>query len=46
MPNFWIALTILFIDLDRFKQEFESLPISDKTKERVLSLNAREFLDL
>jgi uncharacterized protein len=33
-------------DLARFKEEFESLPISDKTKERVLNLNAREFLGL
>jgi uncharacterized protein len=31
-------------DLARFKQDFESLQISDKTKERVLRLNALEFL--
>ena len=33
-------------DLGRCKQEFESLPISDKTKERVLRSNALEFLGL
>jgi uncharacterized protein len=33
-------------DLARFKQDFESLQISDKTKERVLRLNAFEFLGL
>ena len=33
-------------DLARFKQEFEGLPISDKTKERVLHQNARDFLGL
>jgi uncharacterized protein len=32
--------------LKRFKQDFESLPISDKTKERVLRENAIEFLGL
>jgi uncharacterized protein len=33
-------------DLARFKQEFEQLPIKDKTKERVLRQNAVEFLGL
>jgi predicted TIM-barrel fold metal-dependent hydrolase len=33
-------------DMARFKQEFESLPISDKTRERVLNKNARDFLGL
>jgi predicted TIM-barrel fold metal-dependent hydrolase len=34
------------LDLSRCKKEFEELPISDKSKERVLHLNAREFLGL
>jgi predicted TIM-barrel fold metal-dependent hydrolase len=33
-------------DLKRFKEQFESLEISDKTKERVLRQNAIEFLGL
>jgi hypothetical protein len=33
-------------DLARFKADFESLPISDKTRERVLRSNALEFLGL
>jgi predicted TIM-barrel fold metal-dependent hydrolase len=33
-------------DLGRFKADFESLPISDKTRERVLRSNALEFLGL
>ena len=33
-------------DLGRFKHEFEGLPISDKTKERVLHHNAVDFLGL
>jgi predicted TIM-barrel fold metal-dependent hydrolase len=33
-------------DLVRFKTDFESLEISDKTRERVLHLNAIEFLGL
>ena len=33
-------------DLGRFKHEFESMPISDKTKERVLHHNAVDFLGL
>lgn len=33
-------------DLARYRAEFEDLPISDKAKERVLHLNAREFLGL
>jgi len=33
-------------DLARFKADFESLPVSDKTRERVLRRNALEFLGL
>ena len=33
-------------DLARFRQDFDSLPVSDKTKERVLFHNAAEFLGL
>jgi predicted TIM-barrel fold metal-dependent hydrolase len=33
-------------DLARFKADFEGLPISDRTKERVLRQNALEFLGL
>lgn len=33
-------------DLARYKEDFESLEISDKTRERVLRLNAIEFLGL
>lgn len=33
-------------DLARFKADFESLPISDKTRERVLRRNALEFFGL
>jgi predicted TIM-barrel fold metal-dependent hydrolase len=33
-------------DFARYKQEFEDLPLSDKTKERVLHENAREFFGL
>jgi len=33
-------------DLPRYKKDFESLPISDKTRERVLRLNAEAFLGL
>ena len=33
-------------DLDRCKQDFESLPVSDRTKQRVLQDNALEFLGL
>jgi predicted TIM-barrel fold metal-dependent hydrolase len=33
-------------DLPRYKQDFESLPISDKTRERVLRSNAEAFLGL
>jgi len=33
-------------DLARFKADFEGLPISDKTRERVLRRNALEFLGL
>jgi predicted TIM-barrel fold metal-dependent hydrolase len=33
-------------DLPRYKQDFENLPISDKTKERVLRQNAIDFLGL
>ena len=33
-------------DLGRFKTDFESLPISDRTKERVRRANALEFLGL
>ena len=34
------------LDAGRFKADFESLPISDKTKDRVLRENAKEFLGL
>jgi predicted TIM-barrel fold metal-dependent hydrolase len=33
-------------DLPRYKREFEELAISDKTRDRVLRLNALEFLGL
>lgn len=33
-------------DLPRYKQEFESLPISDRTRERVLRQNALDFFRL
>ena len=33
-------------DLARYKADFENLPISDKTRERVLRANALEFLGL